>query len=142
MIRSLPPRASPDLGEAVLVLDLLGALVHDQDFLDVFQGVRVFGQDPGVVQAEVRLVHGGDFEGHLARGAAGLRGVPLAALEHQVRRAPAARSNQYQPPSPNGFSDRSNTEVGVAVDVDAVHALDGAAGVGLVDGDRAGAAGA
>ena len=36
-----------DFREALLVLDLLRALVHDQDFLDVFKDVRVVRQDAG-----------------------------------------------------------------------------------------------
>ncbi len=52
----------------------------------------------------------------ISQGDLTLGGVPVAAASHWALSstspsALAARSNQYQPPSPNGFSDSSNTEV-------------------------------
>ncbi len=54
--------------------------------------------------------------------------------------SPASRSNQYQPPSMNGFSGRSNTSVCSLVGVhgSGVGALDVTLGGGAVDDDGAG----
>ncbi len=77
----LAVEARLDFREARRVLHLLGALVNDQDLLEMFQGIGVVSKDPKIVEAEIVLVEGGDFQSHRSRGLGGAGSLPFRALQ-------------------------------------------------------------
>ena len=84
MTRSLAAQRARGALEVGVVLDLLGALVDDDDLVEDLEHRGVGGQVEQLVDAELRTVERRDADGEAARG--GLLGLeaPARVLEHQL----------------------------------------------------------